>query len=675
MKSIRMKILLFSSLVVLVIFSLITFYVSNQSKENLTQKVNKAGLQLARSGADRVDTWFTGLLSEFQAIAETEEVQSMDYTRAMPLLKAEQERKKDIAEDIMISVEEGVCHNIFDKTIPIADRKYYTDIMKDGKSWTTQGPMVSKATGNLIVMVAVAIKKDGKNVGMMGFAITCNNFTKMIENINMGENGYAFLTDANGLIVSHPEEGLIQKFNIAKHDEEVAKALEVSNEDSISLSKEGKKVVEDKIDGNGIINYTWKGENKNAFYAKVQSLNWPFLVTFPEKDLYKELNTLNIITIIAIIAGIIIFIVVMSILTAMVTRPIINVTSILRDISEGEGDLTQRIKVDTGDEIGKMASYFNIFIEKMQHIIREAKESSSNVYEFSTDLTETLTNNTKSILKISSTLEQVNKTTTSIFESVQQTSSTMEEIAAGSSRISGDSQNVVVTVNDIEDMIINGEKSSENATEQIELINEKSKILSSTSNELKDAVSKISNIVDTIKSIAEQTNLLALNAAIESARAGESGKGFAVVAEEIRKLAEMSKVSTKSIADLLKEVADKTLVTYESVSEVNERIFQGKEKVDLVYTQFVEISNKMKQILEVVENTSASIEEQSASNQEISAVVDGIARNTHDMQANMTSIADEVSRQARETEEITNSAKKLRTDSQGLKALLDKFKV
>lgn len=389
----------------------------------------------------------------------------------------------------------------------------------------------------------------------------------------------------------------------------------------------------------------------------------------------SEIRSKVISSMVEIVLMVVILVIVITFVSRVVTKPIEEMITILKDISEGEGDLTQRIEIKTKDEVSKMAGYFNVFIEKMQQIIRQAKESALNVNNFAKDLTDTLRRNTQSMVNISSTVEQTDQSAKDVNNSVQQTSATLEETAAGTSRISNDAQNIVATVNNIEEMIIKGEKSSENATEQIEVINNQAKVLSAISSDLKDAVSKISEIIDTIKSISEQTNLLALNAAIESARAGESGRGFAVVAEEIRKLAEMSKESAKSIGDLLKEVTDKTMVTFDSVNEVSDRIVSGREKVMAVYSQFIEISTNMKEILAAVENTSASIQEQSASNQEITAVVDAIAHTTYEMQDNMSKVFNEIKDQTSEIGILNDAAEKLLSDSQELKTLLDKFKI
>lgn len=380
-------------------------------------------------------------------------------------------------------------------------------------------------------------------------------------------------------------------------------------------------------------------------------------------------------SVVEVITMIITLLFVMSFISKAVTKPIKEMTFILRDISEGGGDLTQRIKLETKDEISKMAGYFNTFIEKMQQIIIEAKASALNVHSFSKNLTETLKSNSESMSTVSLTTKEMDGAALSVNDSIQQTSTTMEETAEGLSRIAIDAQNIVTTVNDIEDMIINGEKLSENAAEQIEVINNKSKVLSTTSNELKSAVLMVSDIINTIRSIADRTNLLALNAAIESARAGEVGRGFAVVAEEIRKLAEMSQESARSIGDLLKHITDKTMITFDSVNEVSDRIAQGREKVMTVYSQFANISVNMKNILGAVENTSASIEQQNASNQELTAVVDGISHITYNMQKNMSNISQEVNHQVREIGGITTDAEKLLLDSKALNTLLDKFKV
>ncbi len=266
----------------------------------------------------------------------------------------------------------------------------------------------------------------------------------------------------------------------------------------------------------------------------------------------------------------------------LVSKPIKNLTGILKDISEGEGDLTRRITISANDEIGDMANYFNLTFEKIRVMVESVQNQATKLEEVGVDLASNMNETAAAINEISENIKSIKNQTINQSASVTETSSTMEQISGGINRlnnlISEQSTNITQSTVSIQDMIKNIDSVAETLIHNTENIDR----LSKTSQAGKNALDKITEAIKevakesegllelskVIQGIAEQTNLLAMNAAIEAAHAGETGKGFAVVADEVRKLAESSTAQTNTINEVLSKIQESIRQTIDYAKEV-----------------------------------------------------------------------------------------------------------
>jgi methyl-accepting chemotaxis protein len=299
------------------------------------------------------------------------------------------------------------------------------------------------------------------------------------------------------------------------------------------------------------------------------------------------------------------------ILKSKVIKPIEQVTESIKDIAEGEGDLTQRITIARKDEIGEMIGWFNVFIDKLQGMIK-------NIADDITAVSQTME-------RLSETAKKTSEGSNTQSMSATQVATTMEEMSATILDIAKNTTNAVASSKNTVDAASKGGKIVQKTTKGMEDIALSVKKTSGVVTALGQSSDQIGRIISVIDDIADQTNLLALNAAIEAARAGEQGRGFAVVADEVRKLAERTTKATKEIAEMIKKIQHDTK---EAVEDMNKATKEVESGVALAR----EAGDSLKSIISMTDNVSNMInaiataaEEQSAASEEVSKNIEDIS--------------------------------------------------
>ena len=308
-----------------------------------------------------------------------------------------------------------------------------------------------------------------------------------------------------------------------------------------------------------------------------------------------------------------------TLMARSVTGPLSETLAALRDIADGDGDLTRRLDATGKDEVAEIAGAFNTFVEKLHSIMRQARAAAEQVAAASREL--------------SAASDQLSS-------GAQEQASSLEETAASLEEITGTVKQNADNTRQASQLAVGSRAVAEKGGQVVaEAVQSMSEINKSSK--------KIADIITTIDEIAFQTNLLALNAAVEAARAGEQGRGFAVVASEVRNLAQRSATAAKEIKTLIQDSVQKVGVGSELVNKSGETLS--------------EIVGSVKRVTDIIAEIAAASQEQSTGIDQVNRAVTEMDQVT---QAN-----------AAQTEELSSTSQSLAGQAEQLQALVGRFKL
>ncbi|MBQ7159828.1 MAG: HAMP domain-containing protein, partial [Treponema sp.] len=384
-------------------------------------------------------------------------------------------------------------------------------------------------------------------------------------------------------------------------------------------------------------------------------------------------DSTSLIIIASVVSGIslVVLLILGFVISRLISKPIHDFTDILKDIAQGEGDLTHRIEIKSTDEIGDMATYFNQTFEKIRNLVSIVQSQANMLTNLGENLSSNMNETASAINEISTNISSIKTQTVTQSASVTETSSTMEQISSGIEKlnelINEQTANINTSASSMEELIRNIDSVAQTLiknTENIQHLDDSSQSGKAALDKINDAIHEVAKeseglmeISQVIQGIASQTNLLAMNAAIEAAHAGELGKGFAVVADEVRKLAESSSDQTKTITAVLKRIKDSITLVIGLSSDVIEQFASIENDVNTVARQEQTIRNAM--------------EEQSDSSKQIHKAIDTLHMLTEKVQSSSMEML-EGSRQINEetknmnniTQEIANGMGEMSTGAE-----------
>ncbi|SCY89175.1 methyl-accepting chemotaxis sensory transducer with Cache sensor [Desulfoluna spongiiphila] len=530
---------------------------------------------------------------------------------------------------------------------------WYQDPKKTGKEIITE-PYVYPVGGKDVLMATVVapIMVDGRFLGIVAVDIALDTFGKMMEKVKPFGTGYGYLVSSGGYTVAHPVKEMV-----GKNVEEI-----ITGKDQAPFLRALK---------NGEI-YALEREAVKGGQATFQVLApitvgktdtpWAIGIVIPfDKVMEGAVHLRNTSIVIGLTGFLLLVAVVWFIAIVLVVKPINGVVHGLRDIAEGEGDLTLRLPVNTQDEIGQLSSWFNNFIEKLQRIVGDlagqagAMEGASGaLLTVAGDLSTRADNTSERATSVSSAAEEMTTNINGVAASMEQTSSNSDMVATAA-------EEMTATIGEVA-------KQSETARSISEKAVRQAGDASTKMARLGEAASAIGSVTEAISEISEQTNLLALNATIEAARAGEAGKGFAVVAGEIKALANQTADATRDIKARVDGIQNITGESVADIEQVTHVISEVNDIVGTIATAVEEQSVATREIAANISQASQGIQEVNGMVAQSSVVITEITQEITEVNTNATDISESSS-------QVHGSAEELSSMALTLKQVVATFKI
>ncbi|MCL1815528.1 MAG: methyl-accepting chemotaxis protein [Treponema sp.] len=543
----------------------------------------------------------------------------------------------------------GETHYVRDPQVTnLGDRDYI--ISAFGGENSVSDVLISRATGKPVVMFASPVfENDNPGARVIGAVISRRDgglLTEMTSHIKPGKSGYAFMANKQGIIVAHPDNDLVLKqWNPVK---------EAENDHSLKPLADMLRLA--SSEKSGIASYDYKGQSRICSFSEVPGHPWTLFVTIEKKDFAEVVSGMrNIILAIGAIctlAGIGVAIPIGK----SIAKPVIRIAGTLKDISEGEGDLTRSIIINSKDEFGNLAHYFNQTLIKIKNLVINIRKEAGVLSDIGNDLASNMNESAAAVNEITANIQSIKGRIINQSASVSETHTTMEQVVNNINKldelVKKQSTNVSRASNAIEEMASNIQSVTStlaNNAANVHTLRESSEAGRSGLQEVAENIQEISRqseglmeINSVMKKIASQTNLLSMNAAIEAAHAGDSGKGFGVVAGEIRKLAESSGEQSKTTDVVLKKIKG-------SIDKI-------MKSTEIVLTRFEAIDSSVKVVSDQEEKIHGSMEMYGVRSKqivedtvEVNEITKQVGTSSHEMYEG----ASEVIKESNELEKVT----------------------
>lgn len=600
------------------------------TEKNMISSVNSSTVSYGHYVQKSIENYKT----KVEAISQIKELSDPKLTLAYRKTIMQQLAKQYGFADIMICDSTGKTSNDTD----VSDRDYFKASIQ-GETYVSS-TLVRKSDSSTTLMVSTKINNGTDYFGIVIAALPADTFSKMIDDVSIGQNGYGFIVDKEGKIIAHKDRNLVTSFanyiDMAKKDRSYAQVAALVQD--MTGNKKGVQTI------------TLNGRQQCIGYTPIPDTNgWSMAASADVSEMMQEFYYALLVTGILTALFIIFSIFIAIRIATPIAKPIVSLVQRIEKLAEG--DLHTEVPViKSHDEIGILAESFtesvdnlNGYVKDISNVLQSLAAGDCTVesqLQYDGDFSEIKSALNVIIDNMNHIFMGVTQSADQVATGSMQVSSAAQSLSQGATEQASSIEELSATITEIANQVNKNASGaskansySQEASAEVQRGNEHMQQMVSAMHDISESSSEIGKIIKTIEDIAFQTNILALNAAVEAARAGSAGKGFAVVADEVRNLAsksaEAAKNTTALIENSIHSVEHGTKIAGETANSLNAIIGVTQKTTDLIAeiakssnAQAASINEVMlgvDQISAVVQTNSATSEETAATSEELSA--------------------------------------------------------
>ncbi|MFN8457628.1 MAG: methyl-accepting chemotaxis protein [Anaerolineae bacterium] len=729
--SLRGQLLLFFLGLALLPLIGVAIITDRQSEQALRdQKINEIA-KLANIQTKRIDTWIQARLSEIKVMAGAARIRSMEPAKVNEALQLYATEWSQYESLFVTGLDGKTIVQTDGESLNLADQEYLQKALR-GEVNISEA-LVSRATGNVILVVAAPVLREDELVGVVGATIPTTELTDLMHDAEIGQTGVGYVLNSAGLMITSSRfKDELKHLGLIKERTELELKVDTPGAQAVLAGKTG---VAEYLD--------YRNQPVLGAYTPLGQMGWGIIVEISQDEAFAAITQMRATIIIIALITIVLVASLAFFVAHWLVQPILAMTEAARRLARGE--VNQTISIQSRGELGLMAAAFRQMITYLQEMVGAADHLAQG------DLTVKVTSQSEQdalgqafvrmtaqlhqlIGQVSASAQQVGYASEQLStvaeqagQATAQIAATMQQVAQGTAQQSqgvahiatamagmnrtvdgvtrgGQAQAVAVgravgissqmaeLIHHVADSAQKGTHGAIGAAQtaqlgaetveatlkQMETIKTRVGLSSQKVVEMGQRSNQIGVIVETIDDIASQTNLLALNAAIEAARAGEHGKGFAVVADEVRKLAEKSTLATQEISRLITSIQQTVAEAVTAMAEGSNEIEAGVDRADAagqalhnILKAVADVSQQVAEISTAAEQMNASAQEANTAMDTVKAVVEQNMAATEQMTASSTQVGRLVEGIAAVSQETSASVEEVSASAEEMNAQVE----
>lgn len=585
-------------------------------------------------------------------------------SKAKDLLHELQTKNQDLIETIFIADLKGTIqadsNQGKNQGLDISGRAYFAQAQKGQPVWSEI--LESKGSGRPVRVYAYPITNDkGITTGVLAAAVKMDALFEKLAAMKVGNNGYAFMINKDGLVIYHPADDIMMKKKITDFD----------------IPQLSATLPDMQAGNDGQVIYTYKGITKLNLYTGFDG--YSISLNADQAEYLQGLHHMRQQT---MIFGFILFLIGMVAaggISLYIVKRIRRMQDVMNQASKG--DLRVQFKnhkgekPSDGDEVAQMGMSLNSMIESFRDMIVQIMKTAEILSSSSQQLASSAEEGGQAAEEVTSNIEEITAGTEEQASHVMKTKDIVFDMKDQLDRSTEATEQMVTESAAVMESAKSGQAQMQSTIKQMDAIRVSSEQTIKVIKTLSDQSGQITSISETISDIADQTNLLALNASIEAARAGEQGRGFAVVAEEIRKLATESMESVTGINDLIGSIQSEIRTASALISAENSAIHEGIETIDKTGEAFDHIASRVESTNALIEEVAGSIESTGQFGNSVTESIEFIATVAQQTTASAQEVSASAEEQNAVSQEIASASDQLSSLSQDLLKRVTQFSV